>query len=96
MIGYVNYVDQQRKDEKEHNPEPAVMNFERGPGDLPLLPVEVKGVRGTEIAKNAQEIIRAYFLRHYCKITRFSSNGLLTTFCQSSLPDAEAQELPGH
>src|SRR5258705_13927102 len=40
----------------------------RSPGGLPLLPSEVKGVRGMEVAKNAKEIIRAYFLRHYRKL----------------------------
>ena len=69
MIGYANYVDKQRKDESDEGasstPEP--INFEKGPGGLPLLPSEVKGVRGMEVAKNAKEIIRAYFLRHYRK-----------------------------
>jgi hypothetical protein len=68
MIGYANYVDQQRKDGASLDSEPVPVNFERGPGNLPLLPPEVKGVRGMEIAKNAQEIIRAYFLKHYRKI----------------------------
>src|SRR5258705_298941 len=70
MIGYANYVDKQRKDESDEGaastPEP--INFEKGPGGLPLLPSEVKGVRGMEVAKNAKEIIRAYFLRHYRKL----------------------------
>jgi uncharacterized short protein YbdD (DUF466 family) len=70
MIGYANYVDKQRK--KNPNPDsdsaPAPVMFETGPGKLLLLPPEAKGVKGIEIAKNAQEIICAYFLRHYCKI----------------------------
>jgi hypothetical protein len=70
MIGYANYVDRQRKEEVEddvpHISEPV--NFENGPGGLPLLPAEVKGVRGSETTKHAQEIIRSYFLRHYRKL----------------------------
>lgn len=66
MIGYANYVDQERTESSSSpDPIPAPVNFERGPRGLPLLPAEVKGVRGMEIAKNAQEIIRSYFLRHY-------------------------------
>jgi hypothetical protein len=63
MIGYANYVDKQRKEEAEEDPtiSPPI-NFENRPGGLPLLPLEFKGVRGSEIAKHAQEIIRAYFL----------------------------------
>lgn len=73
MIGYANYVDKQRKEEAVGDPstisEP--ITFENGSGGLPLLPLEVKGVRGSEIAKHAQEIIRAYFLRHYRNISIF-------------------------
>jgi hypothetical protein len=64
MIGYANYVDKQRKEDSEENgshTEP--IHFDKGPGGLPLLPLEVKGVRGMEVAKHAQEIIRAYFLK---------------------------------
>lgn len=72
MIGYANYVDKQRKEDAEGDsstiPEPVI--FEKGAGGLPLLPAEVKGARGAEIAKHAQEIIRGYFLRHY-RITCF-------------------------
>jgi len=71
MIGYANYVDQQRRDEADVKPKPVPINFESGPGNLPLLPPEVKGVKGMEIAKNAREIIRAYFLRHYRKMFGF-------------------------
>jgi len=64
MIGYANYVDSQRKTEADPDasttPEP--FTFENGPGGLPLLPMEVKGVRGSETAKHAQDIIRSYFL----------------------------------
>lgn len=69
MIGYSNYVDQERKDKGEDTeaPPPTSVVFEKGPGNLPLLPPEVKGVRGMEVAQQAKEIIRAYFLRHYRK-----------------------------
>jgi hypothetical protein len=68
IVGYANYVDQQRKEESE--PEMDDMepiNFDSGPGMLPLLPEAVHGVRGIEVGKDAQEIIRAYFLCHYRK-----------------------------
>ena len=65
MIGYANYVDQERKETSNSDGIPIAINFESGPRGLPMLPAELKGVRGMEIAKNAQEIIRAYFLRHY-------------------------------
>jgi hypothetical protein len=65
MVGYANYVDRQRKEESVPDVVPEPVIFEKGPGDLPLLPPEVKGVKGMEIAKSAQEVIRAYFLRHY-------------------------------
>ena len=67
MIGYANYVDKQRREECVMDPEalPEVINFEKGPGGLLLLPLEVKGLRGLETAKHAREIIRAFFLRHY-------------------------------
>jgi len=71
MIRYANYVDQQWRDEADVKPEPVLINFESGPGNLPLLPPEVKGVKGMEIAKNAREIIHAYFLRHYRKMFGF-------------------------
>ena len=49
MIGYANYVDKQRKEEpamdSDDAPEPVI--FEKGPGGLPLLPMEVKGLRGS-------------------------------------------------
>jgi hypothetical protein len=65
MIGYATYVENERKQEADPDSPPEPVIFESGPGGLPLLPSEVKGVRGLEIAKHAQEIIRAYFLRHY-------------------------------
>jgi len=68
MIGYANYVDQERKESSNSDPVPAPINFERGPRGLPLLPPEIKGVRGMEVARNAQEIIRSYFLRHYREV----------------------------
>jgi hypothetical protein len=65
MIGYANYVDKERKETTEALSPPAQVKLDKGPGMLPLLPVAVKGVRGSEVAKQAQEIIRSYFLRHY-------------------------------
>jgi uncharacterized short protein YbdD (DUF466 family) len=66
MVAYANYVDHQRKDsEADTVVMVEAINFDRGPGELPLLPEPVNGVRGLEIAKQAGEIIRAYFLRHY-------------------------------
>lgn len=88
MIGYANYVDKQRKEEAEGDAtsisEPVT--FEKGPGGLPLLPLEVKGVRGSETAKHAQEIIRAYFLRHYRNISIFFSINHLNNGLDQSLP----------
>jgi len=66
MIGYANYVDQERQETGDDpRPCPDPVNFVKGPGNLPLLPPESKGVRGTEVAQQAKEVIRAYFLRHY-------------------------------
>ena len=67
MIDYANYVREQRSEEagqpSETSMEPVM--FEAGPGDLPLFPPPVYGVRSEETAKTAKDIIRAYFLRHY-------------------------------
>ena len=80
MIGYANYVDKQRKeDSEEHGSHPEPIHFDKGPGGLPLLPLEVKGVRGMEVAKHAQEIIRAYFLKHYHKLPE---SVLASTHCR--------------
>ena len=70
MIGYANYVDKERKHDDTPEPSSVPVIFERGPAMLPLLPEAVSGVRRTETAKQAQEIVRAYFLRHYrkCKL----------------------------
>jgi hypothetical protein len=66
IIDYANYVKEQRNEEPEaEDVAPAPVLFKAGPGDLPLLPAPVYGARSTEIARNAKEIIRAYFLRHY-------------------------------
>lgn len=66
IINYANYVKDQRSEEKkEEEVVPAPVLFNSGPGGLPLLPAPVHGARSTEIAKHAQEVIRAYFLRHY-------------------------------
>jgi len=69
MISYSNYVDQERKNKGEDTEAPPLTSvvFEKGPGNLPLLPPEVKGVRGMEVAQQAKEIIRTYFLCHYRK-----------------------------
>jgi len=94
MIGYANYVDQQWKEETDREPEPAVVNFERGLGDLPLLPMEVKGVRGIEITKNAREIIRAYFLRHYHKIAKHFIKWLNNYFSAELATGCESARTP--
>jgi hypothetical protein len=67
IVNYANYVAQQREEEQNVDATDSVepINFERGPGMLPLLPGAVNGVRGIEVGKQAQEILRAYFLRHY-------------------------------
>jgi hypothetical protein len=71
MIGYANYVDAERKSaEGSPRETPAPVNFEKGPGDLPVLPAALKGARGVELAKQAQEIVRSYFLRHYRRFRR--------------------------
>ena len=82
MIGYANYVDEQRKDNQngESDPSPSPVILERGEGNLPILPPETKGVKGTEVAKHAQEIIRAYFLRHYRKKLYFPFTPMVVTF----------------
>ena len=69
VIGYAQYVDQERTKESEDVSQETsgFVNYENGPGMLPLLLKELKGVRGVEVAKHANEIIRAYFLRHYRK-----------------------------
>jgi hypothetical protein len=67
IISYANYVKDQRSEEQKEEEEaaPAPVLFEAGPGNLPLLPAPVHGVRSAEIASHAKEVIRAYFLRHY-------------------------------
>jgi hypothetical protein len=52
MIGYANYVDKQRKEDSEENRSHAEpIHFDKGPGGLPLLPLEVKGVRHQQKSK---------------------------------------------
>ena len=96
MIGYANYVDKQRKEDVEGDtstiPEPVT--FEKGSGGLPLLPLEVKGVRGSEIAKHAQEIIRAYFLRHYRNVSIICRIDLFNNRLVQSLQ--QVATVPGH
>ena len=47
---------------------------------LPLLPKELKGVRGGEVAKHATEVIRSYFTRHYRKSVTYFSWIILNLF----------------
>lgn len=65
LIGYADYVNAERKGDGDCDAKPAPVTLIAGDGLLPLLPPPINGVRGTETAKQAQEIIRAYFLRHY-------------------------------
>ena len=67
VIGYANYVKQQKMAAPEPmvEPSPAPVVLESGPGQLPLIPPMVQGIRGTEVAKQVKDIIRAYFSRHY-------------------------------
>ena len=68
LIGYAQYVDQERNAKADEDLSAAdKINFENGPGMLPLIPMEVKGIRGGEVAKHANEVIRSYFSRHYRK-----------------------------
>ena len=75
IISYANYVKEQRSEEQKEEEEtaPAPVLFEAGPGDLPLLPAPVHGVRSAEIASHAKEVIRAYFLRHYRTVDKLIS-----------------------
>jgi hypothetical protein len=67
VIGYANYVNEEWKDKSEEiTPSPEV-TLNVGPAQLPLLPPAVKGPRGWEVSQRAQEIIRAYFTKHYRK-----------------------------
>lgn len=65
MMGYAQYVQEQKEVEKEEKISDKELNYENGPGMLPLLPKMTKGLRGKEVAKTGKEIIRAYFQRHY-------------------------------
>lgn len=70
MMGYAEYIQEHKMsdgDEKEVSAMNKPLNYENGPGMLPFLPAEIKGVRGSEVAKSAREIIRSYFQRHYSK-----------------------------
>ena len=76
-MGYAQYVQEQKNgDNKVKNDKVTDLNYENGPGMLPLLPAEVKGIRGKEVAKGAKEIIRSFFQRHYSG----SLTGLLIHF----------------
>ena len=61
---------------------------------LPLLPKELKGVRGGEVAKHATEVIRSYFTRHYRKSVSYISYIILKNL-QSWLPETTASSRPG-
>ena len=78
LIGYADYVDAERKDMGEVAPKPTPITLNTGPGMLPLLPPPSKGVRGSETAKQGQEIVRAYFLRHYRESDTYLSAAILT------------------
>jgi hypothetical protein len=81
FINYANYVkDQRSQDQKEEEVAAGPVLFTAGPGDLPLLPPPVHGARSTEIARQAKEIIRAYFLRHYRKSHIICTNEMLSIF----------------
>ena len=67
IIGYAQYVDTERNEKAEEDTGADKISFADGPGMLPLIPTEAKGVRGLEPAKHTQEVIRSYFSRHYRK-----------------------------
>ena len=98
MIGYANYVDEQRREisDGDVGQTPSPVNFESGPGNLPLLPPEAKGVKGVEVSKNAQEIIRAYYLRHYRKHNHIRLTiTVMICVLQTWPPDVRVPELLG-
>jgi len=68
MIGYAQYVEK-LKTTNDSDPTPVSQpaKYNNGPGMLPLLPPETKGIWGKEVARNTKEIIRAFFQRHYSK-----------------------------
>lgn len=65
VIAYADYVDKAKSEKDEQLPTAAPILLGVGPRNLPLLPTEKKGVRGSETADDAKKIIRAYFTRHY-------------------------------
>jgi hypothetical protein len=74
MMGYAQYVQSHQNEEDECKVESdAALSYINGPGMLPLLPTEVKGVRGVEVAKSGRDIIRSYFQRHYSELDPNSS-----------------------
>jgi len=85
MISYANYVDQERRNTADPAAVPTKVNFDNGPGNLPLLPSEVIGIKGVEVAQHAKEIIRSYFLRHYRKFSP-ESIGIVNSPSIKNLP----------
>jgi hypothetical protein len=85
MMGYAQYIQEHKMngEEKEVSAMNKPLNYENGPGMLPLLPAEIKGVRGSEVAKSAREIIRSYFQRHYSKLGQFYLIIVFTLKCSS-------------
>lgn len=71
IIGYANYVKQQKMADPEPmaEPSPVAVVLDSGPGKLPLIPPLAQGVRSAEVAKHAKDIIWAYFTRHYREST---------------------------
>ena len=68
-MGYAQYIQDHKKNEVGNDTLPInkPVSYKNGPDMLPVLPAEFKGVRGSEVAKSAKEIIRSYFQRHYCE-----------------------------
>lgn len=68
-MGYAQYVQSHTNEEDRTEAESDTrVTYENGPGMLPLLPTEFKGVRGMEVAKSGKDIIRSYFQRHYSRL----------------------------
>ena len=65
MMGYAKYVNAERTSAESVPVVPTPITFDTGLGMLPMLSPATKGARGVEITKQAQDIVRAYFNRHY-------------------------------
>ena len=61
MMGYAKYVNAERTSAESVPVVPALITFDTGLGMLPMLSPATKGARGVEIAKQAQDIVQAYF-----------------------------------